>query len=152
MQLWVFYRGNSVISARTFRVGGILFFPDSAWLHFEKRFQHAGGGTVPNIETQWCLPSSCWFERLSRGLWITWDFPRQRGKVRYFANQDSIPTAFVLARWLEFSNRSAFICTLPSVLRWERLPTPRDKLDSSFRQLTDDDLLVSDFDILLKKL
>jgi SAM-dependent methyltransferase len=47
--------------------------------------------------------------------------------------------------------QAGFICTLPRVVRWERLPTPRDKLDPSFRQLTDDDLLVSGFDVLLKK-
>jgi hypothetical protein len=48
--------------------------------------------------------------------------------------------------------QAGFECTLPRVVRWERLPTPRDKLDPVFRQLTDDDLLVKGFDILLKKL
>lgn len=47
--------------------------------------------------------------------------------------------------------QASFKCTLPRVLRWERLPTPREKLDAAFRQLPDDDLLVRDFDIVLKK-
>jgi SAM-dependent methyltransferase len=48
--------------------------------------------------------------------------------------------------------QAGFKCTLPRIVRWEQLPTPREKLDPSFRQLSDDDLLVSSFDILLKKL
>jgi len=47
--------------------------------------------------------------------------------------------------------QAGFKCTLLRVVRWEQLPTPREKLDPAFRQLSDDDLLVSDFDILLKK-
>jgi SAM-dependent methyltransferase len=47
--------------------------------------------------------------------------------------------------------QAGFKCALPRVVRWERLPTPRLKLDPSFRQLPDDDLLVSGFDIILKK-
>ena len=47
--------------------------------------------------------------------------------------------------------QAGFKCTLLSIVRWEQLPTPREKLDPAFRQLSNDDLLVSDFDILLKK-
>ncbi len=53
---------------------------------------------------------------------------------------------------VEIFEQAGFICTLPQVLRWEQLPTPHKKLNPSFRQLTDDDLLVSGFDIVLKKL
>ena len=52
---------------------------------------------------------------------------------------------------VEIFEQAGFKCTLLRVVRWEQLPTPREKLDSSFRQLSNDDLLVSDFDILLKK-
>lgn len=47
--------------------------------------------------------------------------------------------------------QAGFRPTLLKVLRWEQLPLPRNKLDPRFRQLPDDDLLVSGFDILLKK-
>jgi len=47
--------------------------------------------------------------------------------------------------------QAGFKCTLLRVKRWEQLPTPREKMDPAFRQLSDDDLLVSEFDILLKK-
>ena len=48
--------------------------------------------------------------------------------------------------------QAGFTCTLPRVVSWEQLPTPREKLDLAFRQLPDDDLLVSGFDIILKKI
>jgi SAM-dependent methyltransferase len=47
--------------------------------------------------------------------------------------------------------QAGFKCTFLRVVRWEQLPVPREKLDPAFRQLSNDDLLVSDFDILLKK-
>jgi hypothetical protein len=52
---------------------------------------------------------------------------------------------------VEIFEQAGFKCTLLRVLRWEQLPTPREKLDSAFRQLSDDDLLVSSFDFLLTK-
>jgi SAM-dependent methyltransferase len=47
--------------------------------------------------------------------------------------------------------QAGFKCTLPRIVRWEQLPTPREKLDPAFRQLPDNDLLVSGFDIVLTK-
>ena len=47
--------------------------------------------------------------------------------------------------------QAGFECSLPRVLRWGTLPIPRAKLDASFRQLIEDDLLVSGFDIVLKR-
>ncbi len=47
--------------------------------------------------------------------------------------------------------QAGFDYTLPRVLRWEHLPISRNKLDDAYRQLNDDDLLVSGFDVVLKK-
>jgi hypothetical protein len=47
--------------------------------------------------------------------------------------------------------QAGFKCNVLNVVRWEQLPMPREKLDSAFRQLSNEDLLVSNFDILLKK-
>lgn len=44
-----------------------------------------------------------------------------------------------------------FDYTLPRIIRWESLPLPRTKLNIAFNRLSDDDLLVSGFDIVLKK-
>ena len=48
-------------------------------------------------------------------------------------------------------NQVGFDCQLPRVVRWDVLPTPRDKLDEAFRYLPDDDLLVSGFDVVLRR-
>ena len=47
--------------------------------------------------------------------------------------------------------RVGFDCQLPRVVRWDVLPTPRAKLDEEFRGLPDDDLLVSGFDVVLRR-
>lgn len=48
-------------------------------------------------------------------------------------------------------SRLGFDCQLPRVVRWDALPTPRAKLDTAFRDLADEDLLVSGFDIVLRR-
>lgn len=47
--------------------------------------------------------------------------------------------------------RAGFGCQLPRVVRWDALPTPRVKLEQAFRILPDDDLLVSGFDVVLRR-
>jgi SAM-dependent methyltransferase len=47
--------------------------------------------------------------------------------------------------------RAGFDCQLPRVMRWDSLPTPRAKLDEAFQQLPEDDLLVSGFDVVLRR-
>lgn len=48
-------------------------------------------------------------------------------------------------------DRTGFDCQLPRVVRWDALPTPRPKLDEAFRDLSDGDLLVSGFDVVLRR-
>jgi len=48
-------------------------------------------------------------------------------------------------------DRAGFDCQFPRVVRWCALPTPRAKLDEAFRYLPDDDLLVSGFDVVLRR-
>jgi len=52
---------------------------------------------------------------------------------------------------LALFERAGFECHLPRVIRWEKLPTARAKLNASFRQLPDEDLLVSEFDVVLRR-
>lgn len=47
--------------------------------------------------------------------------------------------------------QAGFECSLPRVIRWEKLPTPQVKLHAAFQQVPADDLLVSGFDIVLKR-
>jgi SAM-dependent methyltransferase len=46
---------------------------------------------------------------------------------------------------------AGFDCHLPRVVRWEKVPTPRSMMAVQFRELCDDELLVSSFDIVLRK-
>jgi SAM-dependent methyltransferase len=52
---------------------------------------------------------------------------------------------------VEIFEKAGFKCALPRIVRWKQLPTPREKLDPEFRRLPDEDLLVSGFDMVLKK-
>lgn len=45
--------------------------------------------------------------------------------------------------------QAGFDCRLPRIVRWERLPTPREKMESQFSRLPHEDLLVSGFDIVM---
>jgi SAM-dependent methyltransferase len=46
---------------------------------------------------------------------------------------------------------AGFDCQLSRVVRWAVLPTPRAKLNEAFRHLPEDDLLVSVFDLILRR-
>ncbi len=52
---------------------------------------------------------------------------------------------------LSLFDRVGFDCHLLRVVRWDTLPTPRAKLDKAFRYLPDEDLLVSGFDVVLRR-
>jgi len=43
-----------------------------------------------------------------------------------------------------------FSITCPRVVRWDRLPMSRNKFNSTFQHLVDEDLRVSGFDMVLK--
>ncbi|MCX6237751.1 MAG: class I SAM-dependent methyltransferase [Bacteroidia bacterium] len=52
---------------------------------------------------------------------------------------------------LELFKKAGYKTEVTTFTRWETLPTPRHKMVREFRSLTDDDLLVSVFDVLLRK-
>ena len=52
--------------------------------------------------------------------------------------------------FLELFKRAGFDVEVKRVLRWDRLPTPRNKLNEAFRSLPDDELLVYGFDVVLR--
>jgi SAM-dependent methyltransferase len=52
---------------------------------------------------------------------------------------------------LNFFRAAGFHCSCSRIIRWERSPIERRSLDVQFSELLDDDLLVSSFDLLLRK-
>lgn len=55
-----------------------------------------------------------------------------------------------LAEMCRLFDQAGFDVEVIAVDRWPSLPTPRNKLDSAFRDRTDEDLCVQDFDVLLR--
>jgi SAM-dependent methyltransferase len=51
---------------------------------------------------------------------------------------------------LRMFRRAGFEPKVVGEIRWKTLPTPRQKMAREFAELTDEDLLVSDFDVLLR--
>ena len=45
---------------------------------------------------------------------------------------------------------AGFECEMPRIVRWPELPTPRSRLAPPFRSLSDDELCVSGFDLVLR--
>ena len=54
------------------------------------------------------------------------------------------------AEMVRLFEETGFECHLPRIARWERLPTPRSCLSKPFQTLTDEELLVSGFDVVLR--
>jgi len=50
---------------------------------------------------------------------------------------------------LTMFQQTGFDVEVVEVERWERLPTPREKLAAEFRNISTDELLVSGFDVIL---
>ena len=51
---------------------------------------------------------------------------------------------------LDIFQQAGFSCEVLHVDRWDTLPIPREKLAREFRGLSDDDLMISGFDVVLR--
>lgn len=51
---------------------------------------------------------------------------------------------------MEMFRTAGFHAALPELHRWPDLPTPRARLDTEFQRMSDDDLRVSGFDVVLR--
>jgi hypothetical protein len=51
---------------------------------------------------------------------------------------------------LELFEKAGFEVEVLEVQRWDRLPTPRENLSKEFRNLSDEELCISDLFVLLK--
>jgi SAM-dependent methyltransferase len=102
--------------------------PDGVCIHRVDLRDCLGGGTLNNL-------------RFSEATWEG-DLFRKSG---FYTNR------IRFNEMVGIFEQTGFKCTVLNVVRWEQLPTPREKMDPAFRQLPNDDLLVSEFEILLKK-
>jgi len=73
----------------------------------------------------------------------TWEGP-------LFRNSGFYTNRVRFGEMLVIFERAGFDCRLPRIVHWERLPTPRSKMDAQFSCLPNEDLRVSGFDIVLR--
>lgn len=101
--------------------------PTGVALHRIDLKDHLGGGLnhLRFLEQSWESPL------FSRGGFYT-------NRLRF----SDIKEAFV---------RAGFRTEIGRIVRWEDLPTPRDALAAPFRSLPDDELLISEFDLVLRR-
>jgi SAM-dependent methyltransferase len=52
---------------------------------------------------------------------------------------------------LQYFSEAGFTYSLPRVSRWDKLPTPKNRISTSFNKFSDEDLLVNGFDLVLRK-
>ncbi|MGZ8941568.1 MAG: class I SAM-dependent methyltransferase [Methylobacter sp.] len=100
--------------------------PDGVCLHRVDLKDHLGGG-LNNL-------------RFSESTWES-EFFRKSG---FYTNRVRFTEMVTLFQQADFE------CQLPLVIRWNRLPISRSALAEIYRELPDDDLLVSGFDVILK--
>ena len=74
--------------------------------------------------------------------------PRWEGSL--FRNSGFYTNRIRYGEMVEAFSRAGFECIVSRVTRWDSLPVDRSALDVSFRQLPDEDLLVSGFDMVLR--
>ncbi len=78
-------------------------------------------------------------------------FSERVWESEFFARSGFYTNRIRQRQMLDLFNRAGFTVDCSGVQRWDAMPTPRVKLDDAFRGLPDDDLLVSVFDVVLRK-
>jgi len=78
--------------------------------------------------------------RISESLWES-DFMSNSG---FYTNR------ILYSEMLEIFRQNNFGVHTINIEKWDKIPTPREKLDKSFSNLPDDDLIISSFDVLLR--
>jgi SAM-dependent methyltransferase len=77
-------------------------------------------------------------------------FSERLWESRLFARSGFYTNRVRATGWREIFEAAGFAVDVVRTVRWESLPVPRSKLDPEFRSLPDDDLLVSDIDVILR--
>jgi len=76
-------------------------------------------------------------------------FPTRLWESEFMANSGFYTNRIRYTQMLTMFQQTGFDVEVVEVERWERLPTPREKLAAEFRNISTDELLVSGFDVIL---
>jgi SAM-dependent methyltransferase len=77
-------------------------------------------------------------------------FGRRRWESRLFVDSGFYTNRLTYHEYLDAFRQAGFVVDDLSLTRWEELPTPRSKLAKPFRGYSDETLLVSGFDVVLR--
>ena len=78
-------------------------------------------------------------------------FPESIWEGNFFSKSGFYTNRIQYSRMIQIFTEAGFLCSIPRVLRWETLPIKREDMDIAFRNLPLDELLISGFDIILRK-
>lgn len=68
----------------------------------------------------------------------------------FFASSGFYTNRICFSHMMALFNQAGFKANVSGIKRWHSLPTPRIKLAKEFRSLSDEDLLISQFDVVLR--
>lgn len=77
-------------------------------------------------------------------------FSERVWETRWVARSGFYTNRFRYSELLGLFAEAGFRAEVPEVNRWDRLPTPRDRMRPEFQRFDDDDLLVRSFNVLLR--
>lgn len=104
-----------------------------------KRVLRAGGICVHRVDLQDHLCGELNNLRFSEKMW----------ESRLFRSAGFYTNRIRYAEMIELFEQAGFACNVPCIINWDRLPTPRARMDKLFRSLSDENLLVKGFDLVL---
>lgn len=105
------------------------------------RITKPGGVAVHRVDMKDHLGGALNNLRFSEAIW----------ESALFRNSGFYTNRIRLGEMVAHFEQAGYECTIPRVVRWVRLPTPRAKMDPAFRELRDAELLVSGFDIVMHR-
>jgi len=77
-------------------------------------------------------------------------FPERIWEHDFIAQSGFYTNRIQYSQMLDLFQQAGFAVEVVNVNRWDKLPTPRSKLSKEFRHLSEEDLCVSGFSVLLK--
>ena len=105
-----------------------------------RRIIRADGVCIHSIDLMDHLGGALNNLRFSEAFW-EWDFVAGAG---FYTNR------IRFSEMVDFFRQAGFSVEVVDSKRWDELPTPRKKLSASFRDLSDDELCVAGFKVILR--
>ena len=103
------------------------------------RVLRPGGICVHRVDLQDHLGGRLNNLRFSESMW----------ESRFFRNAGFYTNRIRFGEMVSLFEQAGFICSMPRVVYWDQLPTPRHSMNALFNSLPDDDLRVKGFDLVL---